>query len=520
MVVHRVRSSVSVESCRIALVRIAALLILAAGVNTAPASAREGDGRPNVLLIVSEDNGPELGCYGDSFARTPQLDALARQGIRFQRAFVPYSVCSPSRACFLTGLHPHQNGQIGLATHKFAMYNPPPPNVVTLLQPAGYHVGIIGKLHVNPASAFPYDFQAIPSANFQRKIGVEQYVQSARQFWGQAGSKPWFLSVNFPDAHLPFLRQAGGKPKNIQTATDVDVLPWVGARSERLREVTADYYNCLARLDEWVGELLAALDESGQAERTMVIYIGDHGGQFPRGKGSVYEGGLRVPFIVRWPGHIADGQVRDELVSTLDILPSVLSAAQVNHPDGLAGRALQPLFDGHPAPSWRTYVHAMTTGSFPRNCFIQHSIRDQRYKLIVTAQPGTRNLIAASYLDESHPHYVVSGIRQSERQAVSARTEAALRRWEHPPQFELYDLQSDPYEWHNLAGDPHHAATLDRLSQALTKFRHATRDPFLDEDNVRRFVDEQLDHRDLRYRRDATFRWSYLDTFPAWRARQ
>jgi N-sulfoglucosamine sulfohydrolase len=102
--------------------------------------------KPNILLIVSEDNGPELGCYGDKFARTPNLDRLAAQGVRFQNAFVPYSVCSPSRACFLTGLHSHQNGQIGLATHKFALYRKDTPNIVTLLKPAGYSTGLIGKL--------------------------------------------------------------------------------------------------------------------------------------------------------------------------------------------------------------------------------------------------------------------------------------------------------------------------------------------------------------------------------------
>lgn len=153
---------------------------------------------PNILLIVSEDNGPELGCYGDPYARTPHLDRLAADGVRFENAFVPYSVCSPSRACFLTGLHPHQNGQIGLATHKFAMYREDTPNLVTLLKPAGYHTGLIGKLHVNPESAFPFDYRAISSSNFQRQSSVAEYAASAAEFFAQAiaADKPWFLSVN------------------------------------------------------------------------------------------------------------------------------------------------------------------------------------------------------------------------------------------------------------------------------------------------------------------------------------
>lgn len=115
------------------------------------------DERPNVLLIVSEDNGPELGCYGDPFVRTPVLNQLAADGVRFHNAYVPQAGCSQSRAALLTGLYPHQNGQIGLATWKFRMYRDDTPNVVRKLKQGGYRTGIIGKLHINPASAFPFD---------------------------------------------------------------------------------------------------------------------------------------------------------------------------------------------------------------------------------------------------------------------------------------------------------------------------------------------------------------------------
>lgn len=477
-----------------------------------------GAAAPNILLIVSEDNGPELGCYGDRFARTPNLDRLASQGVRFENAFVPYSVCSPSRACFLTGLHAHENGHIGLATHKFALYREDIPNAVTLLKPAGYHTGIIGKLHVNPASAFPFDFKAIPGSNFNRKIKAEDYVRAASSFWKKAGSKPWFLSVNFPDAHLPFLRQSGGRPKMPQTGKDVEMLPWVGAKSERLLEVMADYYNCLARLDDWVGLLLTALEESGEADNTLVIYIGDHGAQFPRGKGSVYEAALRVPFIVRWPGHARPGEARTELVSTLDILPTALAAAQIDAPPGLSGHRLQPLLRGGRPQSWRQYIFALTTGSFPRNCFVQHSIRDERYKLISSPQTETENLIADSYLDEKHPHFVISGVRPDERMTVSRKVESAFRRWELPPRYELYDLQKDPHEWTDLAGDREHADIKARLIAALKDFQRRTRDPFQDPANLEAYVTEQLANRDFRYRKQKDFRWSYIDAFRKWRA--
>lgn len=495
-----------------ALITIVVLLLLCT-----PLSAGE---KPNVLLIVSEDNGPELGCYGDPYADTPNLDRLAGEGVRFENAFVPYSVCSPSRAAFLTGLYPHQNGQIGLATHKFAMYQEDTPNIVTLLKSAGYYTGLIGKLHVNPEAAFPFDFRAIPGANFGRDKSVDDYAAEAARFLAEAADRPFFLSVNFPDAHLPFIRQVRGRPAKPMEADDVQPMPWVGVDSPRLRQQVANYYNCLARLDAGVGLLLDQLQRSGRSKETIVFYFGDHGAQFPRGKGTVYEGGLRVPLIVRWPGHAKAASVRTELVSTIDILPTVVQAVGLDSPDGgLPGRALQPLLDDTLSSSWREYIFAMTTGAFPRACFVQHSIRDQRFKLISSPRPQTDNLDAGTYLDENHPHFVISGATAEEQAAAAKHVRAAFRRWSNPPRYELYDLKADPAEWNNLADDPQYAAVQSRLIRALEDWQQKTRDPFQVQQHVDAFVEEQLANRDLGYRRKKDFRWSYLDEFPQWRNR-
>lgn len=477
------------------------------------------DNRPNVLLIVSEDNGPELGCYGDPYARTPNLDRLAAEGVRFENAFVPYSVCSPSRACFLTGLYPHQNGQIGLATHKFAMYRKDTPSFVTLLQEHGYDTGIIGKLHVNPPSAFPFDFTAIPSSNFRRKQSPADYAVAAARFFAQSDDAPWFLSVNFPDAHLPFMRKANGLPAKPLDANDVKPMPWIGVDTPRLREQVANYYNCLERLDVAVGLVLAELQKTGQADNTLVFYIGDHGAQFPRGKGTVYEAGLRVPMIVRWPEKSQAGQVRKELVSTLDLLPTALVATGVKPMSELPGQALQTLLAGGSTKDIRRYIFGFTTGSFPGNCFVQHSVRDERFKLISNPRPNTDNLISRSYLDESHPFFVISGATVADQAAIAPRVRDAFDRWSRPPRYELYDLKGDPHEWNNLADDPGLAAVRTRLIKALTDMQQQTRDPFLDPAMTDAFVAEQLANRDLRYRSDQSFRWSYLDTLPAWRAK-
>lgn len=473
---------------------------------------------PNVLLIVSEDNGPELGCYGDPYARTPNLDRLAADGVRFENAFVPYSVCSPSRACFLTGLYPHQNGQIGLATHKFSMYRADTPNFASILRKHGYKTGLIGKLHINPESAFPFDFRAIPGANFNRRQSVADYAAEARKFFESADGQPWFLSVNFPDAHLPFLRQVNGWPSEPQSAAEVRPMPWVGVDSPRLREQVANYYNCLARLDHGVGLLLNEVERAGHTQSTLVVYFGDHGAQFPRGKGTVYEGGLRVPLIVRWPGHAEPQTVSRQLVSTVDLLPTVLEALDDDsHAERLPGRALQPCLQTEPA-NWRKYIYGFTTGSFPRACFVQHSVRDRRYKLISNPRPRTENLDAGTYLDEGHQHFVVSGATPAEQAAASDLVRAAFARWSSPPRYELYDLEQDPHEWQDLSEDPAFGAVKQRLVDALVQHQTETADPFLVQAHVDAFVAEQLANRDLGYRQRPSFRWSYLDKFARWRA--
>jgi N-sulfoglucosamine sulfohydrolase len=170
--------------------------------------------RPNVLLIVSEDNGPELGCYGDPHVRTPRLDRLAAEGVRFNRAYVAQAGCSQSRARFLTGLYPHQHGQIGLATWGNRLYREDTPNLPRQFKAAGYRTGILGKLHVNPESAFPFDFRALPTANFPRR-NLGGYARAAEGFFA-AGPEPFFLSVNYPEAHAAAHRRPAARLQGLE----------------------------------------------------------------------------------------------------------------------------------------------------------------------------------------------------------------------------------------------------------------------------------------------------------------
>lgn len=442
--------------------------------------------RPNILLIVSEDNGQQLGCYGDPYVATPNLDLLASQGVRFVNAYTTQAVCSPGRASILTGLYPHQNGQFGLATHKYAMYEEF-PNIPSLLKPAGYRTGIIGKLHVNPEGAFPFDFwwNDRDHISFQHR-DMAKATEVAASFIDQ-GDGPFFLMVNYPDAHLPFLRQECGLPEIPYTAEDVAPLPFGGIDTPRIREHTADYYNCMSRLDTGVGMLLEALDRTGKSENTLVIFTTDHGAQLSRGKTAIYEGGLRVPSIVRWPGTIPEGLVREELVSHIDILSTVLEATDVSEPAGIEGHSLLPLARGETV-AWRDHIYAEWVSGGPTIYFPQRSVRDKQFKFISTLLQDRPSPCAIGYSGPGQKWEPGATIEEIAASPPSIRR--AYEIFANPPTEELYDLQQDPWEFNNLIDEPDYAATRDRLRAQLQSWQLATQDPLADPGILARLTNE------------------------------
>ena len=442
--------------------------------------------RPNILLVVSEDNGPELGCYDDPYAQTPNLDRLASEGICFQRAYVPQSGCSQSRASFFTGLYPHQHGQIGLATWGFRLFRDDTPNLPTILKAAGYRTGIIGKLHINPVDSFSFDFHEIKGANFQRK-NMGDYATFAKQFISSSET-PFFLSVNYPEAHDPWITQVDDLPKTPLKREDVRPMPYMGLDSPALRQLVADYYNCISRLDSLVGDLMDVLENSGKAHNTIVIYLGDHGADMLRGKRTCYEGGLRIPLIMKWPEHIPPS-VNHQLVSTLDIMPTILSALKLDLPAELAGRPLQPLFkpEGHPQAHWRDYFFAeYHTHAAAPNYFPQRSVCTDRYKLILSLLPGTTHPDYQDTMRKLEGDHESSGssLKFDLEQMIlhaSSDVKTAYRIMRVPPAVQLYDLKADPHEFVNLAGNAEYADIQTKLLSKLKQWRVMTNDPLLSE---------------------------------------
>ncbi|MBM3891309.1 MAG: sulfatase, partial [Verrucomicrobia bacterium] len=276
------------------------LCALSGGISAAAASKK-----PNVLLITADDLGLLLSCYGEKRIATPKLDALAAEGVQFANAYVAQSSCSPSRAALLTGRWPHQNGQIGLAHLGFRMH-PGQPTMPALLKAAGYRTGIIGKLHVEPAADFPFDWMpakektaAPPTRN------VRWVAEQSREFFASAKAlgQPFFYYVNYFDPHGPLNEQTdqvAGLPEKPLTAADIkEPIPLNATDPSKNAMATARLLNTILRLDAGMGLLLDELKAAGFADNTLVVYVGDNGTAMPRGKTWSYETGVRVPMLVR-----------------------------------------------------------------------------------------------------------------------------------------------------------------------------------------------------------------------------
>lgn len=442
--------------------------------------------RPNVLFITADDLGLQLGCYGDTVIETPQLDAFAASGVQFDVAYVAQASCSPSRSTMFTGLYVHATGQYGLTNASpFALHpHLEDATIPNILKRAGYRTGIIGKLHVNPNASFQFDYRQT-NANEARQVKV--VAERASEFLAQSGDQPFFLMVNYTDPHAyrernaetneivsdwTFLDRAEGIPETLVEPSEETVLPFQQIDSPEQRKRIAGYYNEIKRLDTGVGLLMETLERHGHADNTLVIFIGDHGPPFNRGKTTTYEGGLRVPFLVRWPG-VSKPMRSRAMVSTVDILPTILDASGATSDVEMHGRSLRPVLENANA-QWREFL----VGEFHmhgRPWFPRRAIRDARYKLI-------HNLLA----DSARPSSAIDGdigysTSRDERYA-GTHIRTAFDTFAEPPEFELYDLAQDPWEFRNLAGNPDHAEAEQRLRSALETWRQETDDPTLDPD--------------------------------------
>ncbi len=451
--------------------------------------------RPNVLFITADDLGLQLSCYGNTVITTPHLDRLAQRGTRFEIAYVAQASCSPSRSAMFTGLYPHANGQYGLmgrtdAPSGFALHEHLREKTIpAYLKRCGYRTGIIGKLHVAPEDSFPFDFRKRPRIKTRE---VRRVAETASEFWQQTGDEPFFLMVNYSDPHASrsadavggwtFHDQIDGLPEDPLAAGAAPAFPFQGIDTVgQLKRVTG-YYNTIKRLDAGIGMLMEELRKAGHGDDTLIIFCGDHGPPFARGKTTVYESGTRVPFMVHWPG-VSKPMTSEAMVSTVDILPTILDAVGEAIPSGLHGRSLRPVLSGAEA-SWREYLVAEFHFHGTRLFYPRRGIRDRRYHLIHNLLAGRNNPSTGIDGDQA---YRLSQTDRFDNTAVRR----AFDTFASPPEFELYDTVDDPAELNNLGGQQELAETEERLKQALVRWRQETNDPLLES----RFVDELDAHR-------------------------
>lgn len=458
----------------------AAVLYLAFIVKSIPSN------KPNIVLIISEDHGQHLSCYGDTVIQTPHLDALAADGVVFWNAYVTQAVCSPSRSSILTGLYPHQSGHLGLATHGYRMVGEI-RNIYGILKNEGYRTGMIGKLHVNPEESFPIDYQPIKDPNFTRQ-SLDRYKTYADEFINKSEG-PFFLTVSFPDAHWPFKEKVEGRPKRTVAPEEITVFPYIGWDNVMIRSYVANIYNCILRLDECVGELMEVLKISGKEKNTIVIYLSDHGDQMARGKFDVYEASNRVPFIIKWPDKTAKGAVSEALVSSIDIVPTIMDVLGLPKDSRMTGISLLPVLR-QPRLHQRNYLFTERNGEPKGGYFPQRAIRNHRFKLIYTLLDDRINPMAQFFFTDNVNPVFGGGPKLSERQKLPDTLKRMYQTWERPPKIQLYDLVKDPWEFHNLSDDPDYHEEKINLFQRLTEWQLETDDPLRFPDKLRQLTFE------------------------------
>jgi arylsulfatase A-like enzyme len=418
------------------------------------AQVQGGGKRPNILWIVSEDNNPYLGCYGDKVARTPTIDSLAREGVLYQNCFSQAPVCAPSRFTLITGMYATSCQP---ASEMRASGKPPAElrGFPAYLRDAGYYTTNNAKTDYN--------------APIKMKDAWDQ--SSKRAHWrNRPAGKPFFAVFNHEVTHESCLF---GKFRPIPGGTNpADVrIPAYCPDTWETRADRALYYDQHRRLDEQVARLLAELKEDGLEDDTIVFYYGDNGGVLPRSKRFAYDSGLHVPLIVRfgknWQ-HLAPsgpGTKVESPVSFVDFAPTVLALAGAKAPAYFQGKAFL-------GPGGRGDAYA----------FSHRDRMDERYDLVRTARDGQFRYIRNYRPDlpwGQHVQYMFQqrGYRAWERLHKAGKLDAVQERfWQEKPEEELYDLSADPDEVNNLATSPEHAETIRRMRTALREHMLRIRD--------------------------------------------
>jgi arylsulfatase A-like enzyme len=418
---------------------------------------------PNILWLSCEDMSPHLGCYGDTTIPTPNIDRLAREGVRFSNAFCTAGVCAPSRNAIITGMYQTSTGGHNMRT----LYNTfpektglpsqysivPPPDVRAFpeyLRRAGYYTTNNVKTD--------YQFEEPPT--------VWNAVSNKAHWRNRPGNQPFFAVFNNTVTHESQVWARKDLPLRVDPSR-IKVPPYY-PDTKTVRQDMARFYSNIRDMDDWVGEMLKQLEDDGLLNNTIVFFWSDHGDGLPFVKREIYDRGLRVPLIVRFPGGQGAGTVRSDLISMIDLAPTVLSLAGLPAPKSMQGQAF---LGTYAAKKPRQYIFAARDRLDEQYDRVR-AVHDGRYQYIRNFYPGKPLYMDIAYRKQQPMMAELLRLRD-EGQLTPAQMQ-----WFRPtkPAEELYDLQTDPYQLTNVVDQPAQAQQVKRLRQQLDHWLTDTHD--------------------------------------------
>jgi len=418
----------------------------------APRSKKVAQQRPNILWISCEDISVNLGCYGDDYASTPNLDRLASEGTRFTRAFTPTGVCAINRTGIITGMYP-----IAYGGHHMRTNVPFPKGVKCFpeyLRAAGYFCTNKSKT----------DYQS----NQNLKAVWDRQGARHTDWRERKPGQPFFSVINLTICHESQIRHGEKTHAALlerlepEQRHDPDqagkYLPPIYPNTPEVRKDWAWYQDNISEMDRQAGEILQRLDEDGLRENTVVIFWSDHGRGLPRGKRWIYDSGVHVPVIVRWPGRMKPGTLNGELVSTEDLAPTTLSLAGITPKDYMHGR----VFLGEhkrPAPEMLFFHRDRMDEAYE----LMRGARDHEFKYIRNFEPERTYAQHIDYMD------MMPTLVDMRRLHAEGSLNPVQQLWfrDRKPVEELYDIVNDPHETVNLAAEPQYGDRLSRMRSAV-----------------------------------------------------
>ncbi len=442
--------------------------VLGEEVSTAAEPTRQT--KPNFLLIIGDDcTYNDLPVYGGRNAATPNIDRLASEGLVFNRAYLSSAMCQPCRAELYTGLYPMRNGCAWNSSSSR-------PNVTSMphhLKCLGYRVGLAGKVHVKPAKAFPFEKVEGFDESCVRNPTRPHDTQNIRSFMADNQDQTFCLVVALVEPHVPWVMGDASK----YPAQKLNLPPNI-ADTPRTREDFSRYLAEITYMDGQVGDILKALDDSGRADNTLVVFTSEQGSQFPGCKWTNWDTGLHTALIARWPGRIAPGQRTDALVQYADVLPTFVDAVggEVSKHD-YDGTSFLPVLLGRKS-AHRKFVYGMHNNIDEGPAYPIRTVSDGQYRYIRNLTPEEiyieKHLMGWSGDGRLNNPYWATWVGNA---SANPHIYNLVKRYTSRPAEQLYHTTKDPYEMTNLADDPAASDIKSRLSAELDRWMKTQGDP-------------------------------------------